>query len=511
MTEVKIDIEHVPVANDPRQWSPLKKHFSLFLISGAAMIAGFAGTIQNPAVADMEEQLPATSEQFSLSISLYILVQGLMPLVWCAISEIKGRKMIYLVSLAGSLVSSIAVAVSRRIELVIAFRSIQAAGLSAVISIGAATLADMFEPAERGTKMGVYYMAPLLGPALGPIIGGALTSGLGWRSIFWFLTIVAGAIWMAFLLFFRDTFRKERSLTYQTVLKQHAIARAKNDIGHEAALPRTPAPASTHNVHGDVEKGKEAMGKEDADALAVPAAQIELTLRDVNPISPLLAVVRRINNLLILTASGLMYALTYMINYTGARTLSNDYHYDALMIGVITIAYGLGCVAGSILGGRWSDYKLSQLKKANGGIGYPEMRLKSTTIGLIIFPPSVVGFGWACREHTHVAVLCVLLFVAGFFTIWVYSSTLAYVVDANKGRSATAVATNSAFRGTLAFIATEIAVPMQDGIGDGWLYTFWGFLMALSGLLILLVSWKGRDWRIRAEEREAKATGMESH
>lgn len=106
------------------------------------------------------------------------------------------------------------------------------------------------------------------------------------------------------------------------------------------------------------------------------------------------------------------------------------------------------------------------------------MRLKSTTIGLIIFPPSVVGFGWACREHTHVAVLCVLLFVAGFFTMrvymifhhsyliyelirWVYSSTLAYVVDANKGRSATAVATNSAFRGTLAFIATEIAVPMQ--------------------------------------------------
>jgi hypothetical protein len=46
-------------------------------------------------------------------------------------------------------------------------------------------------------------------------------------------------------------------------------------------------------------------------------------------------------------------------------------------------------------------------------------------------------------------------------TRWVYTSTLAYIVDANQGRSATAVATNSAFRGTLAFIATEIAVPMQ--------------------------------------------------
>lgn len=44
------------------------------------------------AVEDMEEQLPATSEQFSLSISLFILVQGTVPLMWCAISEVKGRK-----------------------------------------------------------------------------------------------------------------------------------------------------------------------------------------------------------------------------------------------------------------------------------------------------------------------------------------------------------------------------------------------------------------------------------
>lgn len=44
---------------------------------------------------------------------------------------------------------------------------------------------------------------------------------------------------------------------------------------------------------------------------------------------------------------------------------------------------------------------------------------------------------------------------------WIYSSTLAYIVDANVGRSSTAVATNSAFRGVFAFVATEIAVPMQ--------------------------------------------------
>jgi hypothetical protein len=40
----------------------------------------------------MEAELPATPSQFSLSISLFILIQGLMPLFWSAISEVKGRK-----------------------------------------------------------------------------------------------------------------------------------------------------------------------------------------------------------------------------------------------------------------------------------------------------------------------------------------------------------------------------------------------------------------------------------
>lgn len=44
------------------------------------------------AVEEMERDLPATGDQFSLSLSLFILVQGVIPLVWSAISEIKGRK-----------------------------------------------------------------------------------------------------------------------------------------------------------------------------------------------------------------------------------------------------------------------------------------------------------------------------------------------------------------------------------------------------------------------------------
>ncbi|GLB45505.1 putative major facilitator superfamily protein [Lyophyllum shimeji] len=488
---VPLDIEHMPVENDPRTWSSLRKNASLTLISAAAMIAGLAGSIQNPAVEQMEVDLPATSSQFSLSLSIFILVQGLVPLVWTAISEVKGRKLVYLVSLALFTLGSIVVAVSRSIGLVIGFRALQAAGSSAVISIGAATLADIYEPAERGTKMGIYYMAPLLGPSIGPIVGGVLTTGLHWRAIFWFLAIVSGATCLCFLVFFHDTFRQERSLTYQNVLKQ----RLRDAASHSTVPGVTKAShQKTPAKNTDPEKNVAPAGTE---------IKMTLSLVDVNPFKPLVLVLRRWNNVVILLASGLQFAFAFIIAYTSARTLSSKYHFNALTIGFVLVAYGAGSVAGSVLGGRWSDHELARLKAANGNVSYPEMRLKSAIYSILLLPPCVLAFGWICQERVHVSAICVMLFSCGFFSIWTYSSTLAYIVDANTGRSPSAVACNSAFRGVAAFVATEVAVPLQDGLGDGWTYTIWAGLMLTNGLLTLLVAWRGRAWRRNAEEREA--------
>ena len=82
------------------------------------------------AVQEMHDSLGTTSEQFSLSISVFILLQGAMPLAWTAISEVKGRKVsrtkshlgltiiacsaqvVYLISLTLFTASSVAVALS---------------------------------------------------------------------------------------------------------------------------------------------------------------------------------------------------------------------------------------------------------------------------------------------------------------------------------------------------------------------------------------------------------------
>ncbi|KAJ7058233.1 vacuolar DHA amino acid exporter [Mycena amicta] len=514
---VVVDIEHMPVADDPRAWSNFRKSVVLILVASASMIAGFGANIQNPAIDDMERDLPATASQISLSISLFIAVQGFMPLLWTAVSEIMGRKLIYVSSIAIFTAGSVVVATSKTITLVIVFRIVQAAGSSAVMSIGAATLADIFDPVERGTKMGVYYLAPLLGPSLAPIMGGVLTTGFNWRATFWFLAIVSGTSCTCIFVFLKDTFREERSLTYQSVLKTRlAEARGKTESAatsctvtvvekeHDVtATPDAEASSTSANATLPVDLEKQAVT-----AAAIPT--IKLTLRDVNPVKPLWFVLRRINNLVILFASGLMFAFNFVVVYSASRALEDSYGYNALETGFILLSFGLGNIVGSILGGRYSDKKLAELKAANGGVSYPEMRLQSTTIGLILLPPSIVAFGWVTAKHVHVSAMCVFLFLSGLFAIWAYTSTLAYIVDANNGRSSTVVAANSCFRGLSAFIATEVAVPLQESVGDGWQYTIWAGLMIGAALLVWLVAKKGGRWREAAERREQRNRVVDS-
>lgn len=260
------------------------------------------------------------------------------------------------------------------------------------MAIGAATLADIYDPFERGTKLGIYYAAPLLGPSLGPILGGLLTQAFSWRAAFWLLAADLGANLVLFVFFFRDTFRKERSLTYQRVLASRTYAASK----------RTSVVSDAAHELDSKSKGKATVTAEEASGISVRPAgtvaspregtqagiEITLTFKDVNPFSPLLHVLKRRSNVVTLLPSGmhrtylrsnpliltlgLFFAFSYNITYTCSRTLGDHYNYDSLKIGLVLLSYGVGCMLGSVLGGRWSDLALRRLTSANEGHYFPE-------------------------------------------------------------------------------------------------------------------------------------------
>ncbi|KAF8625161.1 hypothetical protein AX14_011660 [Amanita brunnescens Koide BX004] len=200
-----------------------------------------------------------------------------------------------------------AVALSPNMNCVIGFRCLQATGSSAVIAIGASTLADIF---GQGNTWGFSTWHRFL-PSLGPILGGALTTAFGWRAIFWFLTIFAGISCLSFLLF-RDTYRKERSLLYQKALK----ARLK----HLPTLTLTitkDGETSTGDRTGettvvDSEKGEGDRKEPSRHNSELNLEQVNLSLMDLNPSREIWLCLRRWDNLTIFSASGLLFGFNNM-------------------------------------------------------------------------------------------------------------------------------------------------------------------------------------------------------
>ena len=130
--------------------------------------------------------------------------------------------------------------------------------------------------------LGIYYAAPLLGPSLGPLLGGAVTTAWNWRATFILLTIL-GWVALCSFFFFNDTFRRERSLTYQAA-KKHAIERVRRKAERKAARQT-----------GDPEKN--------VAPVVVDPSTVKVTLLDLNPLKPIWSILKRKNNLSILFPS----------------------------------------------------------------------------------------------------------------------------------------------------------------------------------------------------------------
>jgi MFS family permease len=93
--------------------------------------------------------------------------------------ELLGRRTIYLVSFLFFVIFAAIGAVSVNITMLVIFRTFMGGAAASVQAVGAGTVADIWEPKERGLAMGIFFLGPLCGPGIAPIIGGALTQGFG--------------------------------------------------------------------------------------------------------------------------------------------------------------------------------------------------------------------------------------------------------------------------------------------------------------------------------------------
>ncbi len=141
-----------------------------------------------PALPTMSENLQATTEQISLTLSAFFVLYSVGMLVWGPLSDRYGRKTILLIGLSVYVVASGLCSVATNVTALIAFRSLQALGGSAAGAVGSAVVKDTFSGRKREAVLAIVQSMVMLSPAVAPMFGALLLNVTTWRGVFWTLT-----------------------------------------------------------------------------------------------------------------------------------------------------------------------------------------------------------------------------------------------------------------------------------------------------------------------------------
>ncbi|HTT73337.1 MAG TPA: MFS transporter [Thermoplasmata archaeon] len=160
----------------------------------ATLMASIDTNIVLIALPTIGRQLPDTTATTLLWILLgYSLFTAVMLLNFGRLSDIFGRVRLYVLGFAIFTVGSLLCGFSQTGPELIAFRLFQAVGAGFLFSNSAAIITDAFPPNERGRALGVNQISIVVGAVAGLVLGGIITSTIGWRWIF-FVNVPIGLV-----------------------------------------------------------------------------------------------------------------------------------------------------------------------------------------------------------------------------------------------------------------------------------------------------------------------------
>jgi EmrB/QacA subfamily drug resistance transporter len=141
-------------------------------------------TIVQVALPTIQRHLGASFTDLQWVIDAYALSLAALILTWGSISDRFGRKHVFIAGLVVFTASSLLCGLAQSINMLIWSRALQGVGGAAMFATGLALIAQDFQGPARGKAIAAWGATVGGAVAIGPLVGGLLTSGIGWRWIF---------------------------------------------------------------------------------------------------------------------------------------------------------------------------------------------------------------------------------------------------------------------------------------------------------------------------------------
>ncbi|KAI9876711.1 MAG: hypothetical protein M1830_005891 [Pleopsidium flavum] len=451
------------------------KRLLVFLVSLAGIFSPLSSNIYIPALGAISKGLNVSGSQINLSITIYMIFQGLAPSFWGAAADTRGRRPVYIGTLLLYLIANIGLSLCPSYEVLMIFRGLQAAGSSATIALGAGVISDMSTPAERGGYIGTF--------AGGPVLGGALTQQLGFRAIFQFLLILNLVVLVIIVIILPETLR---TIAGNGSIRLHGVYRP---------LAYKFIKEPTYLVDADHRPSTQ---KFSLSAIFEPLKF--LFEKDV---------------FITLLFGSIVYTVWSMITASTTAMFQRRYNLNDFLVGLAFLPNGAGCMLGSYITGVIMDrdyqrtaeeyrrkHHLPEGTKVdkNELDDFPIERARNNVWWVVaIFFATVAAYGWSVGKH--IAVPLVLQFFIAYTATAVFNLNSVLMVDLYPGKAASATAVNNLARCSVGAAGVAVIKPLRSAVGNGPAFSILaGVAVALSPLLV--VEWVfGMRWRVSRMER----------
>ncbi|KAI0426458.1 major facilitator superfamily domain-containing protein [Xylaria sp. FL1042] len=451
--------------DNPRTWPFWFRAWTTFAISYSTWIVVLYSTTYTSSIPGLIKEFDVPSETIAtLGVTTYLIGLGLGSLIWAPISELYGRKPVYLVCMTIYTLLILPACLATSLTEILVVRFFGALFGAALIANSAGTVVDISTEETRALVLSLWSIAPLNGPVTGPVIGGFVFQYLGWRWNQWLVLILAGAA-SIFMLFTKETYAP-------AILKAKA-ARIRKETGDDRWWTRY-----------------------DLNLSPLEIVKLNLTrpfiLFATEPILWFF-------NLWISIVYGILYLcfVAYPIVFSQHRGWSSG------LTGLSFVGIGIGTTIGIVGEPIWRRIIQNHPVDPETGRRPPEATARILAIGSVLTPIGQLIFAWTSLPPTHWAVSIAfgIPFGLGNAFTFIYGSN--YLAGAYGIYAASALAGNAVTRSLLGGLLPLAGPKLYETLTPPWAGTFLG-LLEVALIPIPFVFWRYGD-KIRARSPAIKA------